>query len=80
MRQKRGERGIWQKRFWEHSIRDEADYMAHMDYLHYNPVKHGHVAPVKDGPYSTLHHLVKSAVYTESWGGNRVELQVGESF
>lgn len=80
VRQKRGERGIWQRRFWEHSIRDEADYIAHMDYLHYNPVKHGHVEQVKDWTYSTFHHLVKSEVYPENWGGNRVELQVGESF
>jgi len=80
VRQKRGERGIWQRRFWEHSIPDEANYIAHMDYLHYNPLKHGHVEQVKDWPYSTFHHLVKRKVYPESWGGNLVELEVGESF
>ena len=61
-------------------IRDEPDYAAHMDYLHYNPVKHGHVEQVKDWPYSTFHHLVKRQVYPESWGGNLVDLEVGESF
>ncbi len=80
VRQNRGERGIWQRRFWEHSIRDEPDYIAHMDYLHYNPVKHGHVEQVADWPYSTFHQLVKRQIYPESWGGNMVELEVGESF
>lgn len=80
VRQKRGERGIWQRRFWEHSIRDESGYNAHMDYLHYNPVKHGHVEQVRDWPYSTFHRLVKCEVYPENWGGNLVELEVGEYF
>jgi putative transposase len=47
----RGERGIWQRRFWEHTIRDEADYAAHIDYVHINPVKHGYVKRVVDWPY-----------------------------
>ena len=78
VRQKRGERGIWQRRYWEHSIRDEADYVVHMDYLHYNPVKHGHVEQVKDWPYSTFHHLVQREIYPECWGGDVQELEVGE--
>lgn len=49
------ERGIWQRRFWEHLIRDEAYYRAHVDYIHYNPVKHGWVQRVKDWSYSTFH-------------------------
>ena len=80
VRQKRGERGIWQRRFWEHSIRDEPDYIAHMDYLHYNPVKHGHVVQVKDWPYSTFHQLVKRQVYPENWGSNLIELETGEGY
>lgn len=44
----RGERGIWQRRFWEHAIRSEADYVRHVGYVHFNPVKHGHVAFVWD--------------------------------
>jgi len=55
VRQRRRERGIWQRRYWEHLIRDELDYRAHMDYTHYNPVKHGLVDRVRDWPYSTFH-------------------------
>lgn len=59
----KGERGIWQRRFWEHAIRDETDYARHMDYLKYNPVKHEHVTAVAQWPYSTFHHHVKAGVY-----------------
>ena len=69
-RKKRRERGIWQRRYWEHLIRDEADYRAHMDYVHINPVKHGLVKSVKDWPYSTFHKLVERGVYPEDWGGD----------
>ena len=65
---KRNERGIWQRRFWEHTLRDVDDYHRHMDYIHYNPVKHGLVSNVKDWPYSTFHHLVRQGVYDENWG------------
>jgi len=54
-----GERGIWQRRFWEHAIRDQADYARHLDYIHYNPVKHGWVQAVRDWPHSTFHHWVR---------------------
>jgi putative transposase len=67
VRQQRGERGIWQHRYWEHLIRDEADYRAHMDYVHINPVKHGLVALVADWPYSTFHRLVEQGVYPSDW-------------
>jgi len=63
------ERGIWQRRYWEHLIRDEADYRAHLDYIHYNPVKHGWVKQVKDWPYSTFHYWVRQGVYPLDWGG-----------
>jgi putative transposase len=66
----KGERGIWQRRYWEHLIRDEMDYARHMDYVHYNPVKHGYVERVVDWPYSTFHRCVKSGVYTEDWAGS----------
>jgi putative transposase len=57
-RQKKRERGIWQRRLWEHLIRDELDYQRHVDYIHYNPVKHGHVETAIDWPYSSIHrHL-----------------------
>jgi putative transposase len=69
VRARRGERGIWQRRYWEHRIRDEADFRAHMDYVHINPVKHGLVGRVSDWPYSTFHGLVAKGVYARDWGG-----------
>ena len=53
------ERGTWQRRSWAHAIRSDADYSRHMDYVHFNPVKHGHVAFAVDWPWSTFHRLVK---------------------
>ena len=52
---RKGERGIWQRRFWEHSIRDEQDLDRHIDYIHWNPVKHGLVETPEDWPFSTYH-------------------------
>ncbi len=72
-RQKRGERGLWQRRFWEHLIRDEIDYRRHVDYIHWNPVKHGWVSRVKDWPHSSFHGYVAQGVYPENWG-NETEL------
>jgi putative transposase len=68
VRIKRRERGIWQRRYWEHLIKDERDYQAHMDYVHINPVKHGLVKQVKDWPYSTFHKLVERGIYAQDWG------------
>ena len=65
-------RGIWQRRFWEHQIHDERDYQNHMDYLHYNPVKHGLVSSVCEWPYSTFHRYVRQGVYPENWGSEPV--------
>ncbi len=70
VRQRRGERGIWQRRYWEHLIRDERDFQAHMDYVHINPVKHGLVTRVRDWPYSTFHRLVEHGIYPEDWAGS----------
>lgn len=67
LRQRR--RGVWQRRFWEHTLRDEEDYARHFDYLHYNPVKHGYVDRVADWPYSTFHRWVRQGVYPLGWGG-----------
>jgi putative transposase len=64
----KGERGIWQRRFWEHVIRDDEDFGRHMDYIHYNPVKHGHVRRVADWPYSTFHRHVRNGAYARDWG------------
>lgn len=70
VRRRRRERGIWQRRFWEHLIRNERDYRAHMDYVHINPVKHGLVTRVSDWPYSTFHRLAKQGFYPLNWGGS----------
>ncbi len=51
----KGERRIWQRRFWEHFIRDERDFESHVDYIHHNPVKHGHVRTVGEWPFSSFH-------------------------
>lgn len=69
VRIKRGERGIWQRRYWEHLIKNDADYQAHMDYVHINPVKHGLAKQVADWPYSTFHRWVKQGVYKANWAG-----------
>ncbi len=66
---RRGERGIWQRRYWEHLIRDECDYRAHKDYVHINPVKHGLVKCVADWPHSTFHRLVEEGTYPANWAG-----------
>ena len=73
---KRGERGIWQRRYWEHLIRDEKDYANHMDYVHFNPCKHGLVTRVSDWPYSTFHGLVEKDIYPRDWGGQEGEFKI----
>ena len=65
----RGERGIWQRRYWEHTIRDENDLARHVDYIHINPIKHGLVTRVRDWPLSSFHRMVKLGVYPEDWAG-----------
>ncbi|WP_295445345.1 transposase [uncultured Thiodictyon sp.] len=69
-RRRKGERGIWQRRFWEHTIRDDRGYATRFDYIHYNPVKHGYVKRVKDWPFSSFHRYVRLGVYPEDWGGD----------
>ena len=78
VRQRKGERGIWQRRYWEHTIRDERDYVTHMDYLHNNPVKHGYVNKVMDWPYSTFRYYVQRGLYSENWGVGDIDIFVGE--
>lgn len=67
-RQAKQERAVWQRRFWEHLIRDEADYIQHVDYIHYNPVKHGLVAAPKAWPHSSFHRFVQAGQYDRDWG------------
>ncbi len=69
----KGERGIWQRRFWEHTLRDETDFNRHIDYIHYNPVKHGHVIRVCDWPHSSFHQYVKQGIYPLNWAGGQPE-------
>ena len=64
------ESNIWQRRFWEHEIRNQSDLQKHVDYVHYNPVKHGLVKNVVDWPYSTFHKYVRTGVYHKSWAGS----------
>ena len=66
----KNEAGIWQRRFWEHYIRDEIDLKNHIYYTYYNPVKHGHVMRVKDWPYSSFHLDVKNGLFAKNWGDN----------
>ena len=67
-RQGKGERAFWQRRFWEHMIRDDQDYAKHVEYIHYNPVKHGLVAAPKDWEYSSFYRYVRAGLYDEMWG------------
>ncbi|MEQ1600582.1 MAG: transposase [Methylophilaceae bacterium] len=77
----KGERGIWQRRYWEHTIRDELDYAAHMDYLHVNPLKHGLVKRVVDWPYSSFHRLLEAGIYPADWAGDgEIEMDAGEAY
>ena len=62
------EKGIWQRRFWEHHIRDEQDWQAHIDYIHYNPVKHGYCATPAEWPYSSFQRSVQQGLYNANWG------------
>ncbi len=63
-------RGVWQPRFMEHTIRDERDLHNHADYIHYNPVKHGHARRPRDWPWSSLHRYVESGDYPADWGSS----------
>lgn len=63
----KGECAVWQRRFWEHTLRDELDLARHVDYIHYNPVKHGWVKQVRDWPWSSFHRYVRQGVLPEDW-------------
>jgi hypothetical protein len=66
----KGERGIWQRRYWEHTLRNEADLERHFDYIHFNPVKHELVRRVQDWPYSSFHRMVRLGICPRDWGGD----------
>ena len=65
-----GKKAFWQRRYWEHAIRDEADFERHVDYIHINPVKHGYVTRVADWPHSSFHRYVERGLLAEDWGGD----------
>jgi putative transposase len=76
-RLRKRERGIWQRRCWEHTLRDEGDFARHVDYIHFNAVKHGHVERVADWPFSSFHRMVRLGFYPENWAGDPKERKSG---
>ncbi len=72
-RDNRGEYRLWQRRFWEHTIRDERDYAHHVAYCHWNPVKHGLVQRLADWPYSSFHRYVRLGLLPSDWAGDFAE-------
>ena len=75
----RGEIGLWQRRYWEHQIRDERDLERHVDYIHYNPVKHGLVPRASDWPHSTFHRYVAKSLLPMDWSDKPVDGTFGEA-
>ena len=75
-RQSKGERGLWQRRYWQHLIRDDDDLARHIDYIHYHPVKHGYVSRVADRPHASTHRYIRGGIVPSDWaregnsGGN----------
>jgi putative transposase len=66
-RKAKGDLALWQRRFWEHTIRNENDFARHVDYVHFNPVKHSLVPRVSDWPYSSFHQYVRAKVLPLDW-------------
>ena len=64
------EKGAWQRRYWEHAIRNDKDLARHVDYIHFNPVKHGYVSRTCDWPHSSFHNYVARGLLPEDWGGD----------
>ena len=71
-RKSKKERGIWQRRFWEHLIRNEHDLKNHIDYIHYNPVKHGYVLQAAQWKYSSIHHYIKKGALSKNWACSEI--------
>jgi putative transposase len=71
------ERGIWQRRYWEHTIRDEGDFARHIDYIHFNPVKHRYVERVQDWPFSSFQRMVQLGFYPSGWANPSMETAGG---
>jgi len=73
-RQAKHEQALWQHRYWEHMLRDETDFIRHIEYIHFNPVKHGLVSSVSDWPYSSFHRFVAAGTYPADWGSQVSEI------
>ncbi len=78
-RRGKGERGLWQRRYWEHTIRDDEDFCQHVDYIHYNPVKHGYVRHPAEWPYSSIHRYLRHDTMSANWGA-AIDLVDGGEF
>jgi putative transposase len=77
-RQLKGERAVWQRRYWEHLIRDDRDWQQHVEYIHYNPVKHGLARAPVEWKYSSFHTFVKQGLYSPDWGsGEMIKFDLG---
>ncbi len=74
-RQKKQEQAIWQHRYWEHLLRDEEDYRRHVEYIHYNPVKHGYVAAPVDWASTSFHRYVSHGIYSADWGSSELDFE-----
>ncbi len=77
-RQRKGERGIWQRRYWEHAIAEEVDLQRHVDYIHFNPVKHGYTRIASEWPYSSIHRYIKAGDIPADWGSSSDAVAAGE--
>ena len=73
----KGERGIWQRRYWERTLRDEKDFERHCDYIHFNPIKHGHALRPRDWPYSSFHRWVRLGAYPSDWADHPGDETIG---
>lgn len=66
------------KRYWEHTIRDDRDFEAHVNYVHINPVKHGYVKRAVDWPHSTLHRYIRDGMLPSEWASDGIDGEFGE--
>jgi putative transposase len=71
----RGEQSVWQHRYWEHALRDETDYRRHVEYIHYNPVKHGYVESPRDWEHTSFHRYVNEGLYPTEWGEGEMDFE-----
>ena len=78
IQQERREIGLWQRRFWEHQVRDDRDLEQHVNYIHWNPVKHGYIEQVVEWPYSSFHRYVKRGLLPRNWATGDMEGEFGE--